>query len=101
MIDAPPAVVVAQPCWQAGPAAARRILRGVVTRSTDRAGTAEWRLNVPQPFCVAGLAGRQQSLRLLPSDAAAERNLRAVIRLRVTFAGRPELRGGEVVLPLG
>lgn len=87
-------------CWQTGAAAPARILRGVLVRADAPEGS-RWTLNLPQPVCVAGLAGKVRSVRLLPADAAAERRLRSVIRLRVTFRGRPAIAGEGLVLRVG
>ncbi len=87
-------------CWQTGVDAPARILRGVLTRAATPEGS-RWVLNLPQPACVVGLSGKVRSIRILPADAEAERRLRAVIRLRVTFRGRPEIFGDGVALRVG
>lgn len=88
------------PCWDVGPKAPPRILRGVLVRQVE-AGTTHWTLNLPQPVCVQGLPDRVRSITLLPQSPAAERRLQAVVRLRVTFSGRPEVAGQGLALRLG
>lgn len=88
------------PCWEVGPKAPPRILRGVLVRQVE-AGTTHWTLNLPQPVCVHGLHQRVRSITLLPQSPEAERRLQAVVRLRVTFSGRPEIKGEVLALRLG
>lgn len=94
------ALAVAAPCWDVGPKAPPRILRGVLVRQV--AGTdTRWTLNLPQPVCVTGLSDRVRTITLLPQSPEAARRLQAVVRLRVTFSGRPQIRGTGLALRLG
>lgn len=84
------AAATTAPCWDVGPKAPPRILRGVLVRQIE-AGATHWTLNLPQPVCVHGLPDRVRSIALLPQSADVERRLQAVVRLRVTFSGQPEV----------